>query len=129
MVEKPQPKKISDADKRVNPRVECELTAEIRTLDDAAHSASISDLHHKNLHFHVRNVSLGGLYLESPPPLKKGEILRVQATLPGIPVPLQAFGEVCWSGKEGGGLRFLAMAEQSIEALQNYIRSATLTIG
>ena len=107
---------------RRHPRVPCQIEAEVRSLDqERPASSSFKKFRQNLLKSLVRNVSLGGAFLEANSSIRKGDILRMEFTLPGHSLRFAAFGEVCWSDKTGGGLRFLALAEEGQVALKEYI--------
>lgn len=107
---------------RRHPRVHCEFEAEVRSLDEARPlAASFKEFRNHLLRTLVKNVSLGGAFVESSGAIQKGDILRMEFTLPGENTRFAAFGEVCWTDSSGGGLRFLALAEEGQVALKDYI--------
>ena len=63
------------------------------------------------------NISLCGLALVTEQPLKKGDYLKLELTLPGKAQAIRALAEIMWSATEGGrnasGIRFLILLNQA----------------
>ena len=67
------------------------------------------------------DISVGGLYLSTVHTLDPGSILGLKISLPSKTEWVSAFGEVAWSNKTGSGLRFLAMHDDDVKALKDFI--------
>lgn len=82
------------------------------------------------------NLSLGGMYLNTPMQLETGTELRSQIELPGIPKPLQVKGRVMYrldpnqaatkGRKPGVGVQFMQMEPESKSVLRHYLRRLTI---
>lgn len=63
------------------------------------------------------NISLSGLAISTAVPLSKGDFLKVEIGLPGLPRPSRSLAEVMWSRVEGGqnvaGIRFLIFLNEA----------------
>jgi CheY-like chemotaxis protein len=68
------------------------------------------------------NISEGGLAVNASVPLKPGEQVNVQFTLPGQLVPFKTTAEICWYNEKGrSGLQFLSLASHEQIELQYWI--------
>jgi DNA-binding response OmpR family regulator len=73
----------------------------------------------------THNVGQGGVGLETPLPLKRGETLEISLNLPGCPEVVQGQAEVVWAdGKGKAGLRFLMLVAEARTALDAWIAKA-----
>ncbi len=70
-------------------------------------------------------MSLGGLGILTNEPLKPGSILKIEILIPDNPSKLNAMTEVVWSNESGGGVQFLAMKDEDVQALKNYLDKAS----
>lgn len=63
------------------------------------------------------NISLSGLAITTEAPLKKGDYLKAELSLPGMNRPTRALAEVMWSRNENGqhlaGIRFLILLNEA----------------
>lgn len=84
------------------------------------------------IYLYSKDISLGGLYLENPPPLRLGAQLLLSFALPGNKRPLKLTGELVrfvehamnGSGKvrAGAGVRFVDMDSESFKQLSQFIK-------
>jgi len=78
----------------------------------------------------TRNISLGGLYLESAAPLPIGTTVQLRFQLPTQPEPVEVSGGVRWVVKRGAGdqcgigIRFQGLRARDVWALNRYFQSA-----
>lgn len=84
---------------------------------------------------YTTDMSMGGLLIQTPTPLKKGTRLDIRFRLPGAIKLIETKGEVVWSheykpGTEptqetlpGMGIKFLELDEQSKKYLSSYIET------
>lgn len=79
----------------------------------------------------TRNISLGGLYLESATPLPIGTTVQLRFQLPTQPEPVEVSGDVRWVVKKEGagetsgiGIRFQGLRARDVWALNRYFQSA-----
>jgi len=70
----------------------------------------------------TRDVGQGGVALQTPIPLRRGETLGVQLDLPGCREVIEAQAEVVWADENGtAGLRFIMLADECRSALEAWI--------
>jgi uncharacterized protein (TIGR02266 family) len=78
----------------------------------------------------TRNISLGGLYLESPVPLPIGTTVQLRFQLPTQPEPVEVAGDVRWVIKKGAGdqsgigIRFQGLRARDVWALTRFFQSS-----
>jgi uncharacterized protein (TIGR02266 family) len=78
----------------------------------------------------TRNISLGGLYLESATPLPIGTTVQLRFQLPTQSEPVEVAGDVRWVVKKGTGdrsgigIRFQGLRARDVWALNRYFQSA-----
>ncbi len=108
-------------EKRVYPRVSVKMPVKYRVIEDQKEIDSVFERKKKEQTSRTMDLSLGGLYLVADQILAVGSILRLDVALPSQPGLISAFAEVVWSNETGGGLHFLAMKEEDVESLKNYI--------
>ena len=90
----PQPAKVDDqqAEKRRFPRIEVQLTVDLRTTYIYTTAQAI-------------NLSPTGLFIRTPHPLPEGNKVEMTLHLPTIPDPIHVHGEVRWvRGRSASGL-------------------------
>jgi len=94
---------MGDADGRGRPRTDAPLSVKIRLGDGRIHS---SDL--------IHNISLGGIFIETPDAMPFGVEVALEFTLPVPPRAIRCRGFVVWSsrthpdkcpGQQGVGIR------------------------
>jgi hypothetical protein len=63
------------------------------------------------------NISLSGLAISTAEPLKKGDFIKLELSLPGLLRPSRSLAEVMWTRMEGGqniaGVRFLIFLNET----------------
>jgi hypothetical protein len=67
------------------------------------------------------NISEGGMALSTSVPLKPGEKVRVQFTLPGHKAPLLLESTVCWWKSGHTGVRFISLSPLSTSEIQDWL--------
>ena len=77
----------------------------------------------------TRNISLGGLYLESPTPLPIGTTVQLRFQLPTQPEPVEVAGDVRWVVKKDGahngiGIRFQGLRARDVWALNQFFQTS-----
>jgi uncharacterized protein (TIGR02266 family) len=105
--------------RRIDPRYERQL--EIEVLFEGKRQTS-----------HARNISLGGLYLESAAALPIGTTVQLRFQLPTQPEPVEVAGDVRWVVKKGQGqaeqsgigIRFQGLRARDVWALNRYFQGA-----
>jgi hypothetical protein len=66
---------------------------------------------------HARDVSVGGMFIETVRPLPFNSELVVHATLPGQRTPFALPGVVRWAGKDGMGIQFGLVGARETHAI------------
>ncbi|MDO8494017.1 MAG: PilZ domain-containing protein [Deltaproteobacteria bacterium] len=74
------------------------------------------------LYLFSKDISLGGLFLEDPPPLAVGSLAFLSFALPDKKRPLRATGEVIRFAGSGIGIRFLDLEPEFLERLSQFIQ-------
>jgi uncharacterized protein (TIGR02266 family) len=104
--------------RRIDPRYDRQL--EIEVLFEGKKQVS-----------QTRNISLGGLYLESAAALPIGITVQLRFQLPTQPEPVEVAGDVRWvvkkegAGEQAGiGIRFQGLRARDVWALNRYFQSA-----
>jgi hypothetical protein len=73
----------------------------------------------------TENVSLGGVRISTPMPLPEGTRLWLQVSIPNVPIPVDAIGEVRWSRQVGSlcssGLKFLSISKTDLEKVERFL--------
>lgn len=75
----------------------------------------------------ARDVSVGGMFIETGTPLPFSSELVVHVQLPGQRGPLALPAVVRWSGKGGMGVQFGLVGARETHALTELTRTATAT--
>jgi hypothetical protein len=68
-----------------------------------------------------RDISLGGLFIETPSPPPYGATVRVFIVLPGLPKEIEIDAVVRWSKPDGMGVQFAPMGARETFALTKFI--------
>jgi c-di-GMP-binding flagellar brake protein YcgR len=108
-------------EKRVHPRVSVKIPVKYRVIEDQQELETVFERKKKEQTTKTMDMSLGGLYIVADQILNIGSILRLDISLPEKPSLVSAFAEVVWANETGGGLHFLAMKEEDVEALKAYL--------
>ena len=105
--------------KRAHRRVATNITATIRAPDRVAVKVG-----------HIRNISLGGVFLEIPEPLPFGTDIDVEFSLPSAAGVIRCKAFVVWStkdnpekaeGKQGIGVRLTDIGVKEMRDLAEFI--------
>ena len=108
-------------EKRIHPRVSVKIPVKYRVIEDQKEIETVFERKKREQTSQTMDVSLGGLYLVSEQLMNVGSILRLDISIPNCPRMVSAFAEVVWSNETGGGLHFLAMKEEDVDSLKNYL--------
>ncbi len=108
-------------EKRIHPRVSVKIPVKYRVIEDQKELETVFERKKKEQTTRTMDVSLGGLYIVADQILNVGSILRLDVSLPEKSALISAFAEVVWANETGGGLHFLAMKEDDVEFLKNYL--------
>lgn len=108
-------------EKRKHPRLSTDLVTRLR-LSRISRQAEASLLRR------IKDISLGGVFIETDAPFPLGTIVEFEFELPVLAHRIQAKGIVRWSsagggdaGRRGIGVEFLSIAVRDAEAIVNYI--------
>jgi c-di-GMP-binding flagellar brake protein YcgR len=112
-------------EKRIHPRVSVKIPVKYRVIEDQKEIDSVFERRKKEQTTKTMDVSLGGLYIVADTVLNIGSILRLDISIPAKAAIISAFAEVVWANETGGGLHFLAMKEEDVDALKNYLGSVS----
>lgn len=79
---------------------------------------------------HAVNISISGLAITTEAPLKKGDYLKIELSLPGMGRPTRALAEAMWSRVEDGqnvcGIRFLILLNEADDSsIRRFIEEQT----
>jgi hypothetical protein len=108
-------------EKRIHPRVSVKIPVKFRVIEDQKELETVFERKKKEQTTRTMDMSLGGLYIVADQILNVGSILRLDVSLPEKSSLISAFAEVVWANETGGGLHFLAMKEDDVEFLKNYL--------
>jgi len=108
-------------EKRIHPRISVKIPVKYRVIEDQKELETVFERKKKEQTTRTMDVSLGGLYIVAETILNIGSILRLDIALPGRPAIISAFAEVVWANETGAGLHFLAMKEEDVDFLKNYL--------
>jgi c-di-GMP-binding flagellar brake protein YcgR len=108
-------------EKRIHPRISVKIPVKYRIIEDQKELETVFERKKKEQTTRTMDVSLGGLYIVADQVLNVGSILRLDISLPEKSSLISAFAEVVWANETGGGLHFLAMKEDDVEFLKNYL--------
>ncbi len=108
-------------EKRVHPRVSVKIPVKYRVIEDQKEIETVFERKKREQTSQTMDVSLGGLYLVTEQLMNVGSILRLDISIPNQSHMVSAFAEVVWSNETGGGLHFLAMKEEDVDSLKNYL--------
>jgi c-di-GMP-binding flagellar brake protein YcgR len=112
-------------EKRIHPRVSVKIPVKYRVIEDQKELETVFERKKREQTTRTMDVSLGGLYIVADQVLNVGSILRLDISLPEKSSMISAFAEVVWANETGGGLHFLAMKEDDVETLKNYLNQAS----
>lgn len=103
-------------ERRAEPRYEVTASVELRPVGEAAAGPDAGA--------RVRNLSLGGICVETTAPPELGSLVDVVLRLPDLPRPLVLRGQVAWRNREPPpdiGVRWSRLAGDDRERLRRYL--------
>jgi len=112
-------------DKRAHPRVPVKIPIQFRLMEDHKEITNIKDMGSKTKAGQTLDTSMGGMFVVADQNLSIGDILSLKITIPPKTMALSAFAEVVWANATGAGLHFLAMKEEDVAELENYLKGVT----
>jgi c-di-GMP-binding flagellar brake protein YcgR len=115
------PKAYLLKERRVYPRISVKVPVVYWLLEDLDEIKSILERKEKEKKRSTLNISLGGMCLLADEPLKDGNILSLEIDVPDAPKKMKAIAEVVWSNETGGGIHFLTMNDEDMNALKDYL--------
>ena len=102
------------ADRRINPRIDVELEAEVIGPDLSRHM--------------MQNLSIGGCFIRTRTPEPAGSLVMIRFALPGEVhrQTVKAVGRVAWirhdaQGPSGMGIQFVKVEQQDYSDIRTYI--------
>ena len=114
------PDKRSFLEKRLRSRVAVKIPVQFRHVTDPKELKKL-----KGSTGLAKDLSLDGMYLKTPGKAEKGDIFRLDISLPVKPrKQLFAFAEVVWVNEKGAGLKLLLMPLEDKEDLQHFLEAA-----
>lgn len=115
-------------DKRKHPRIQVMMSVKYKVINETDEAATLLEQRKALTLGSSRNFSAEGLFLESEKPLQKGDILKIEVTLPREPKPVRAFSEVVWvsdygvaEGKHGSGIYFMALRDEDADKIGRFV--------
>jgi hypothetical protein len=117
---------LAEKDKRNHARVNCHIPVKLRNMDPEDMPLRGGSLRPQTLQSFISDISLGGAFLEFPGALKPGKLYHLQVEMPKPYAYLVAFIEVRWANDKGGGIQFLAIQEERLKDLKNFIQTHLL---
>lgn len=118
--------KMEDAnmfiEKRTYPRFKVAFPVKYELLQDKTEIEAIVADSKKEKVALVRDISLGGMQIESEQPIKEGDVMVFEIPLPGPAQSLLACAEVVWTDGKVGGLHFLKISDEDLTALKAYLK-------
>jgi c-di-GMP-binding flagellar brake protein YcgR len=108
-------------EKRVDKRADVEETAKYKILGENESSQNF-----EYAEATTKNISRGGVCMVVPHKINEGNVIRVEIPVEKNERPIKAFCEVQWcrpedNGKFEVGLSFIALKEEDVEHLNNFV--------
>ncbi|HVZ81415.1 MAG TPA: PilZ domain-containing protein [bacterium] len=116
-------------ERRISPRTKVEIPIQFGLLEDPQAVQAIRDQHKKARGEKAIDLSLGGLQVLAAQPLRSGDMLEMEISLPGLPMALPATAEVVWADGNTGGLHFLRMDGEDVRVLKAFLNKAMKSRG
>jgi len=104
---------------RAHPRVETAISATVRLTDGRTYTSA-----------EIRNISLGGVFIEMPEPLGFGSEFDLEFKLPATAQVIRCRGLVVWNtkaqpekgeGRPGMGVRLMKIGVQEMRVISEYV--------
>lgn len=109
--------KKSYLEKRVNPRKSVKVPVQFKLVKDKTELKKLKG--HTAL---AKDLSLEGMYIKTEDTVKKGDVYRLEISIPEKPRrQLFAFAEVVWVKEKGAGLKLLLMPQEDRDDLKHYL--------
>jgi hypothetical protein len=104
-------------EKRGNSRLAVKIPVQFRLVEDRKELDGLKG--HTAL---AKDISLDGLYINSPKSVNIGDIFRLDISVPEKSKHLFAFAEVVWVNPKGAGLKLLLMPNEDKDDLKAYLK-------
>ena len=133
MAEEMQDAKVSssgdDDNKRRHERLRVDTKVRYRVINRQA-VAELVDARQFRSDGTSVNISMSGLAIQTELPLRKGDFIKVELSLPGMARATRALAEVMWARVEDGanlaGIRFLIMLNEADDnSIRRFIEGQT----
>ncbi len=111
-------------EKRIHPRFQVNVPVRYRVIEHETDSTTVSDRQKKIRTCHTGDLSLSGLFLVCDQALAVDTLLKLDISIPEIPLKITAFAMVVWTNLRGVGLHFEAIKNEDIITLRNYLSQA-----
>ena len=95
---------LQESERREYPRKPCSMHVTYTTQDLLA-----SDT--------IRNISIGGAFIETSAPLSVGDQITVWFSLPARQEPILITGEIAWTPSRGIGVKFISPLSEDLEEM------------
>jgi Tfp pilus assembly protein PilZ len=114
-------------DKRKHPRIKVTIPVKYKVINQTEEALALLEQKRGSLSGSSLDVSAEGLCLVTPHELSRGDILKIEVSLPGEGQALRAFSEVVWTGAQNSaGIFFMALREEDAEKIKRFVET-TLT--
>ena len=108
-------------ERRAHPRYKVNIPVKFTLVEDKADTEALLEESKKELAAQTRNLSLGGIKIDSDQPIQEGSVLIFEISLPGVSQPVLVSGEVVWVEGNTSGLHFLEISDEDFDALRAYL--------
>jgi PilZ domain len=115
-------------DKRKHPRINVTIPIQYSVINDTEEALAVMEEKKSILVGNSKDVSAEGMFLVSERLLEKGDILKIEVTLPDEHKPIRAFSEVIWvsdqdlgENKHGAGIFFMALRDEDADKVGRFI--------
>ncbi len=122
-------------EKRKHPRIRVTLPVEFKVINESDEAYLTLDKERQQLAGDSKNISSEGLFLVSERYLEKGDILKIEMTLPDEDKRVSAFAEIVWvsdhglvEGQHGAGLFFMALRDEDADRIGRLVANMLKTI-
>lgn len=109
-------------DKRAHTRILVKLPITFNVLTGKSKDLDLMEEEGNLKNAESWDTSIGGMYLISDQKLEPATQLALKIHVPQTKEHLKVLAEVVWSDGSGAGLKFIAMKEATVKALENFIK-------
>jgi Tfp pilus assembly protein PilZ len=116
-------------DKRKHPRIKIQVPVKYKVINQSEEALALLEQKRGPLAGNSMDVSPEGLCLVTDHELAKGDILKIEVSLPGESHVLRAFSEVMWSSQQEpgdftAGIFFMALREEDAEKIKRFVEQS-----